>query len=283
MATLHVPATVVKALENELGTPLTPAVTGQEARVFFTDGRVVKIYGPHERRLPYLEAKNLARAGLSAWLLGVLADDRLDGHAALILRRFSGRPFDPHTFGPRALAQLAGFVVRLHRLPERGVSRLAPVVERLRAFRRSLADRPAALAALDELEPQLPRLAGVPRVFAHNDLWAGNVLVAPDGAVLVVDWSRAAGEDPARDLAILTTGSLSLLPHERCLAALAAIVRRYPDPLGVWSRLAVWIPLTFLHDLHWFREKEPHNFEAALHDKLPRIQRALHAFPKTPW
>ena len=283
MATLHVPATVVKAVERELGTALTPAVTGQEARVFFTDGRVVKIYGPHEKRQAELEAKNLARAGLGDWVLAVLDGAELADHAALVLRRFPGRPFDPLRFDGRALARLAGFVVRLHRLPEPGVTLLEPILERLRAFRRTLADLPEAQAALDELEPRLPRLAGVRRVFAHNDLWAGNVLVAPDGAVLVVDWSRAGGEDPARDLAILTTGTLSLLPHERCLAALAAIVRRYPDPLGVWSRLAVWIPFTFLHDLHWFREKEPENFEAARADKLPRIERALHAFPKSPW
>jgi thiamine kinase len=136
---------------------------------------------------------------------------------------------------------------------------------------------------LEALEPRLPRLAGVPRAFAHNDLWAGNVLVARDGAVLVVDWSRAGGEDPARDLAILTTGSLSLLPQARCLEALRKIVRRYPDPEGIWERLGIWIPLTFLHDLYWFRDKEPQGFEAALADKLPRIEHALHAFPRTPW
>ncbi|GEM89520.1 aminoglycoside phosphotransferase family protein [Oceanithermus desulfurans] len=283
MATLNVPGNVVKRLEAALGTPLHPAAEGQEARVFFTDGRVIKIYGPHERHLPRLEARNLARAGLGAWVEAVWGDHRLEGYAALVLRRFPGRPFEPGRFGPRALAQLAGFLLRLHRLPEPGLTRLEPIQARWRRFRKALADLPAAVEALEALKPRLPRLAGVPRVFAHNDLWAGNVLVAPDGAVLVVDWSRAGGEDPARDLAILTTGSLGLLPHERCLETLRKIVRCYPDPGGVWGRLRIWIPLTLLHDLHWFREKEPAGFEAALADKLPRIERALHAFPATPW
>jgi len=283
VATLNVPASVVKRLEAALGAPLQPAAEGQEARVFFTDGRVIKIYGPHERHLPYLEARNLARAGLGGWVEEVWGDHRLLGHAALVMRRFPGRPFAPERFGPRALAQLAGFLVRLHRLPEPGRTRLGPVRARWERFRRQLADLPAAVRALETLEPRLALLAGVPRVFAHNDLWAGNVLVARDGAVLVVDWSRAGGEDPARDLAILTTGSLSLLPHERCLEALRSIVRCYPDPPGLWRRLAVWIPLTFLHDLYWFRRKEPSGFEAALADKLPRIERALNAFPTSPW
>jgi len=283
VATRNVPGNVIRLLEDALGSPLRPAITGQEARVFFTDGRVIKIYGPHERQIPLLEARNLARAGLGSWVEGVWHDRRLQGYAALVMKRFPGNPFTPARFGPRARAQIAGFLLRLHRLPEPGMTSLEPVLERWRRFRETLADIPAAQEALEEIRPRLRLLDGVQRVFAHNDLWAGNVLLAEDGALLVVDWSRAGGEDPARDLAILTTGSLSLLPYHLCLETLRKIVRCYPDPPGVWERLAVWIPLTFLHDLHWFRTKEPGGFGAALTDKLPRIERTLNAFPEAPW
>jgi len=278
-----VPRAVTRAIEQRLGTSLRPALEGQEARVFLGDGYVVKVYGPHEVHLPRLEARNLARAGLSAWLVDVWNPEALNGYAALVLRRFPGRPFAPERFDGRSLARLAGFVLRLHRLPEPGRTSAEPVRRRLERFRESLADVPAALEAIAALEPRLQPLGGVPHAFVHHDLWAGNVLLAEGGAVLVVDWSRAGPGDPARDLAILTTGSLSLLPHERCLEALGKIVRCYPKPLDVWRRLALWIPITFLHDLHWFREKEPEGFEAALADKLPRIERALHEFPRTPW
>lgn len=283
MATLNVPGSVVKRLEEALGAPLQPAAEGQEARVFFAGRRVVKIYGPHERHTPYLEARNLARAGLGGWVEEIWGDHRLLGYAALVMRRFAGRPFAPERFGPRALAQLAGFLVRLHRLPEPGESQIHPIRERWQRFRKALADLPAAVQALEEIEPRLALLSGVPHSFVHNDLWAGNVLVSADGALLVVDWSRAGGGDPARDLAILTTGSLSLLAYERCLETLRKIVRCYPDPEGLWRRLAVWIPLTFLHDLYWFRSKEPSGFEAALAEKLPRVEHVLNAFPTSPW
>ncbi|WP_293177935.1 aminoglycoside phosphotransferase family protein [Oceanithermus sp.] len=283
MATLHVPRAVTQALEQRLGTPLRPALEGQEARVFLGNGYVVKVYGPHEVHLPRLEAANLARAGLSDWLVGVWSPETLSGYAALVLRRFSGRPFEPGRFDGRALARLAGFLLRLHRLPEPGRTSAEPVRRRLARFRESLADVPAALEAIARLEPRLHLLDGVPHAFVHHDLWAGNVLLAEGGAVLVVDWSRAGPGDPARDLAILTTGSLSLLPRERCLHALTRIARRYPDPLALWRRVALWVPLTFLHDLHWFREKEPEGFEEALADKLPRIEWTLHGFPRTPW
>ena len=283
VATLSVPASVVERIAHRLGERLRPALEGQEARVFFSDGQVVKIYGPHERHLPLLEARNLARAGLGGWVLGHLTDGELEGYAALLLKRFPGRSFSADRYGPRTLASLAGFLLGLHSLPEPGTSSSAAASRLLAEFRRTLADLPAALAAIAELEPRVELTAGVPLRFTHRDLWAGNVLVAADGEVLVVDWSRAGAGDPARDLAILTTGSLSLLGWRDCLDALTRIARRYPDPAALWRRLGFWIPLTFLHDLHWFKTKHPENLKDALADKLPRLERSLHSFPTSPW
>ncbi|WP_457631754.1 phosphotransferase family protein [Oceanithermus sp.] len=283
MATLSVPAAVVARIADRLESELRPALEGQEARVFLADGQVVKIYGPHEKHLPRLEARNLARAGLGGWVAGRLDEDELGGYAALILKRFPGRPFAPERFGSSALASLAGFLLSLHRLPEAGETSERTARERIAIFRRSLAGIPAALAALERLEPLAGLSGGVPHRFTHLDLWAGNVLISDSGRVLVVDWSRAGGDDPARDLAILTTGSLSLLGWEECLEALRRIVRRYPEPAALWRRLGFWIPLTFLHDLHWFKTKQPGGLNAALSDKLPRLERSLNSFPSSPW
>lgn len=277
------PASVVARIAAELKSELRPALEGQEARVYLANGHVVKVYGPHEQHLPLLEARNLARAGLGGWVCGRLDSNQLEGYAALILKRFPGRPFTANRFGARALASLAGFLLGLHQLPEPGSSTAEPAQRRINEFKESLADLPSALAALEKLENDVQLTAGVPHRFTHMDLWAGNVLISDAGRVLVVDWSRAGAGDPARDLAILTTGSLSLLGWDGCLNALARIVRYYPQPLAVWRRLAFWIPLTFIHDLHWFKTKQPAGLEEALADKLPRLEASLNSFPSSPW
>ncbi|WP_457636563.1 phosphotransferase family protein [Oceanithermus sp.] len=283
MATLSVPASVVARIAAELKSDLRPALEGQEARVYLANGHVVKVYGPHEQHLPLLEARNLARAGLGGWVCGLLDGDRLNGYAALILKRFPGRPFAPERFGSRALAGLAGFLLGLHRLPEPGVSDGAEALRRIAQFKESLADLPPVLEALERLEDEVEVTAGVRNRFTHKDLWAGNVLISDAGRVLVVDWSRAGPGDPARDLAILTTGSLSLLNWDGCLKALKRIVRYYPEPQEVWRRLSFWIPLTFIHDLHWFKTKQPDGLGEALADKLPRLRASLNSFPPSPW
>jgi len=283
VATLSVPAPIVARIAARLKSQLRPALEGQEARVYLANGHVIKIYGPHEQHLPLLEARNLARAGLGGWVCGLLDTTELDGYAALILKRFPGRPFSAERFGSRSLAGLAGFLLGLHQLPEAGTSDAAEALRRIEQFKNSLADLPPALAALEKLEGRAKVTAGVPHRFTHKDLWAGNVLISSAGRVLIVDWSRAGPGDPARDLAILTTGSLSLLGWDGCLEALRRIVRYYPQPQAVWQRLAFWIPLTFLHDLHWFKTKQPAGLEEALADKLPRLEASLNSFPSSPW
>lgn len=46
------------------------------------------------------------------------------------------------------------------------------------------------------------------------------------------------------------------------------MARLYPKE--VRERLAFYVPLTYLHDLHWFRTKEPQGFPQALEEKLPK-------------
>lgn len=283
MATSSVPTRVVAQISHLLGEELWPAQEGQEARVFFGDGHVVKVYGPHESHVPAQEAANLARAGLGEWLLRIIGAAELNGYAALVLRRFDGKPFSARAFASASLAELGGFLLRLHRLPEPGQTSVETARKLLASFRESLVGLPQAQKAIARLEPRAHVSAGVPHSFVHHDLWAGNVLLSAQGRVLVVDWSRAGAGDPARDLAILTTGSLSLLGWEDCLGALMRLARNYPEPLALWRRLAFWIPLTFLHDLHWFSQKRPESLTEALADKLPRLERSLNRFPYSPW
>ncbi len=268
--------TALAELEDRYGS-MEPLGTGLEARVFRGGGWVYKVYRPRERALAYREARNLARAGFGDRVreVTVLAS----GHGVLVLRYFPGRPLAPERFDGRALASLAALLLRLHRLPEPGRVEPEELRSRLDRFRRALAHLPGVVAVARRLEARLSAVAGTPLAFGHSDLWAGNVLVADDGQVFVVDWARAGPLDPARDLAILKTGSLDLLGPDAALATLRRVVRRYPDPEGLWRRLAFWIPLTYLHDLYWFATKAPQGLAAAVREKLPRARALAERFP----
>ncbi len=244
---------------------LTP-LGGFEARVY-TDGETVyKIFAPKEAHLARLEAQRLARAGLGGWVLGV---EEVEGHGVLRMHRFPGRPFTPEAFTPTLLARLGETFLHLHRLPEPGVVEGEELGERLERFLEALGHIPEAKALAQALLRELPWVAGVERRFCHRDAWAGNLLVDPKAQeVLLVDWARAGGDDPARDLALLKTGSLDLLGEEGARAALRRLARFYPKE--VRERLRFYVPLTYLHDLYWFWTKARADFPGALGDKLPR-------------
>lgn len=252
---------------------LTP-LGGFEARVY-TDGELVyKVYQAPEAHLAALEARRMARAGLGRFVVGV---EQVDGLGVLITRRFPGRPFAPEAFGPKTLAALSHLFLTLHRLPEPGYVGREELLARLERFAESLFDLPEALALIKALKREVDLAAGVERRFCHRDAWAGNLLLKEPGEegpeVLLVDWVRSGGDDPARDLALLKTGSLDLLGEAQAREALFRLARLYP--LEVRARLAFYVPLTYLHDLHWFRTKHPEGFKEALREKLPRAQSFL--------
>ncbi len=268
--------TALAELEERYGR-MEPLGTGLEARVFRGGPWVYKVYRPKERGLAFREARNLARAGFGERVREVAVLE--SGHGVLVLRYFPGQPLAPGRFDGRALASLAALVQRLHRLPEPGYVDGEALSSRLDTFQNALARLPEVAAVARRLRERLDLVAGVPLRFGHADLWAGNVLVAENGQVFVVDWARAGPIDPARDLAILKTGSLDLLGPEAALSALRRIVRRYPDPEGVWRRLSFWIPLTYLHDLYWFLTKAPEGFAQAVREKLPLARTLAERFP----
>nr|WP_277621364.1 phosphotransferase [Thermus arciformis] len=242
---------------------------GFEARVYTDGERVYKVYRKEEAHLAALEARRMARAGLGSFVLGVA---EVEGQGVLITRRFPGRPFAPGAFTPKTLAALSHLFLSLHRLPEPGYVSKEELLARLETFSESLWETPEALELIRALKGEVELAAGVDRRFCHRDAWAGNLLLktpkeeGPE--VLLVDWVRSGGDDPARDLALLKTGSLDLLGEEAARQALLHMARLYPKE--VRERLAFYVPLTYLHDLHWFRTKEPQGFPQALEEKLPK-------------
>ncbi|WP_022799009.1 phosphotransferase [Thermus islandicus] len=247
---------------------LTP-LGGFEARVYTDGERVYKVYKPQEAHLAALEARRMARAGLGSFVLGVV---EVEGQGVLITRRFPGRPFTPGAFTPKTLAALGHLFLSLHRLPEPGWVTQEELLLRLERFAESLSGVPEAQELLRLLRREVSVAAGVERRFCHRDAWAGNLLLKEPGAegleVMLVDWVRSGGDDPARDLALLKTGSLDLLGEGAAREALFRMARLYPKE--VRERLAFYVPLTYLHDLHWFRTKDPAGFPQALREKLPR-------------
>ncbi|MFD2608923.1 phosphotransferase [Deinococcus taklimakanensis] len=264
-------------LETLYGT-LTPMDSGMQSRVYRTaDGmKVVKVYRDHQGH-HRVEADNMRRAGLSEWVVDAL---EADGVEALILRHFPGHPLRPADI-PRALPQLRAVLGHLHAgtLGQGGPVDVRRVQNRLRRFRSALAAY--ALGDLFEaVEVPLERgLLGGPAAFCHLDLWHDNILITASGTeVLVIDWTKAAWDDPLRDLALLKTGTLDLLGADESLeAALSVLPDRAPDTL---RRFRAYLALTTLHDLYWFLMNAPYEFEEGHEQKVPRARHALARLPQ---
>lgn len=280
---------ILPALEARYQMQLTPFVGGADARTFAGDGLVFKVYSPETPSwqpggiyAARLEALNMTKAGLGEWVVEAF---QLNYHGILVSKRYPGSAFEPQRFTEAALDCLAQFFVGLHAIREPGVVSQTRLQDRLKQFGGTLHDLPEAQQLVGWLWQHVEEVAGTPQAFCHRDPHAGNILLKnPDVALnttearaipeaLVVDWVRAQPDDPARDLAILTTGTLVLLDEEKAIAALQTIVRRYPEPESLWPRLRFWVPLTYLHDMHWFRTKEPAGFEAAVAEKMPKALR----------
>lgn len=248
--------------------PLTRLGGGAHSRVYVSGEYVVKVYrnhlGWHD-----LEAANMRAAGLGDWVVRAL---EADGAQVLIMRRFPGQPVTAGDL-PGALPQLGAFLGRLHAV-RGGPVDLERVAARLKRFRGALSGE-----HLDDLFEAVegPLRRGeldVPSAYCHLDLWADNILVSPAGEVLVIDWTRAAWDDPIRDLALLKTGTFDLCsPAESVRYALELL----PHEPGARLRLRAYLAHTYLHDLYWFLMREPYDFEAQRAAKLPRARHALEA------
>lgn len=259
-------------LEARFG-PLLPMDQGMQSRVYTTaDGEtVVKVYrnqrGEHQQ-----EAGNLRRAGLGDWVLDAV---QADGVEALIMRRFRGHPLRRSDVS-RALPRLREILSTLHHA-QQGRVNVAKVEERLRRFRSALAAYPLEdLFAAVEI-PFAEGLLDQPASFCHLDLWHDNILISPAGDVMVIDWTKAAWDDPLRDLALLKTGTLDLLSADQSFAAALSFL---PDQAhATLRRYRAYLAMTTLHDLYWFLMNEPYEFEGERDRKLPRTRHALARLP----
>lgn len=269
MELLAIPQTARVFLETGFGA-LSPLGQKGESRTFRAGSVVLKIFSPTEKESAQREAANIERAGLGEWVLDILKAPDLAGYEVLVLRAFAGEPFQPERYTAKVEAKLAELLRRVHSLDEPGWSKLAEISERIALFRQDLVATPEAVWLLDQLAERAGEFSGVPLHFCHQDLWAGNVLVSDQEEVFLVDWGRAGGEDPARDLAILKTGTLDLLGESESVGAAHRIVGTYREGAAIWHRMRFFVPLTYLHDLYWFKNHQPIHLEAALAQKLPR-------------
>jgi Phosphotransferase enzyme family len=256
-------------LETAFGR-LTPIGGGYHSVVYANDrDQIIKVY-KHNNGINKLEADNMARAGLSEW---VLDTPSINGQEALVMRRFEGKPVSPATLAA-ALPALGGFLRQLHS------KTFAPInTEQIRLKLEKFTTR---LQPYPDLEPMFAQveaalessILAVPSRFCHLDLWFENILFAPPDQVRVVDWHKAAEDDAARDYALLFTGTLELLPIERATQAILELAQL---EAGVTQRLPAYVALTTLHDLFWFLEKQPDGFAAAYSLKVPRVKWFLQA------
>ncbi len=266
-------ATMFPTLERLYG-PLKPLDSGMQSRVYsdVARGLVVKVYrnnlGEHR-----LEADNMRRAGMGDWVLGV---HEADGVEALVTRYFAGHPLLEADVLP-ALNKLRPVLEALHR-ERRGAVDLPRLRERLGRFRSALAPYP-----LDDLFGAIegPLTRGeleVSAAFCHLDLWQDNILMnETSGEVLVIDWTKAAWDDPMRDLALLKTGTLDLLPRAESIQAALDIV---PGDLSSRRRFRAYLAHSYLHDLYWFLMNEPYEFDMQQNTKLRRARHALSHLPE---
>jgi thiamine kinase len=264
---------VKEALETRYNTLLTRFGRGSEARTYRGGGLVFKVYAPKESNSALREYRNIVRAGLKSWAVDHFL---LEGYGIFVLKEYPGKPLSPENTNDQAIEHLAEFFDHLHRNREPGETNRDVLEYRLELFTEWLSDIPEALGLIGGLKSRLEELVGIPLSFCHKDPWAGNILLKNLEAegeyppALVVDWARAAGEDPARDFAIFKTGSLDQFGEVQAKRYLEHMVNLQRDAQDLWARLHLWIPLTYLHDLYWFRRNEPNGFEAAMKEKLPR-------------
>jgi Phosphotransferase enzyme family len=253
-------------LEARFG-PLTPSDAGMQSRVYRAGELMVKVYrrnrGEHQ-----LEAKNMRLAGMADRVVEALD---VDGVEALVMPRFPGLPLGPADVLP-ALPQLKTFLAGLH-ATQVGRVDLNKLRERLGRFRSALA--PYALEDLFlAIEGPLERgELDVPAAFCHLDLWQDNILVSGSGEVLVIDWTRAGYDDPLRDIALLKTGTLDMLPRQDSLDAALSLLPA--QDRATLARFRAYLAHTCLHDLYWFLMNEPYAFENQKDVKLPRARHAL--------
>jgi aminoglycoside phosphotransferase (APT) family kinase protein len=227
-----VPAGVRAAVEGRLGARVAQARTqsagfspGVAARLVLADGRRAFVKAVSAAQNPespgiHRDEIRVARAlpaGVPAPRL--LADLDMDGWVVLLFEDVEGRlPAQP--WEPAELRLVLDTVAGLARALTPGPAAAPPVAEKqdgaFRGWRTLAGDRAAGVDDLAGLDPwaarNLPALARLESgwaagaaggTLAHSDLRADNLLLTPDGRVVVVDWPWACLAAPWYDLLLM--------------------------------------------------------------------------------
>ncbi len=269
---------------------------GHQSRVYLLpkQNEVIKVYR-ESLGLNRLEAANMTRAGFGPWVIGA---ENLGKLELLRLRHFNAKPIRRADIA-KALPGLKKFFHQLHahklgNTTNKETVNLAGVRSKLERFQRALREpmlqplfaqvRAALHSGELEVQPCL----------CHLDLHRANILIGQNNnKVLVVDWTRSDWDDPARDFAIFFTGTLNVLPVKEALQLAWKLARQ--DKTNNTSKnnasknsasknnaaknLATYIALQTLHDLYWFKTRQPLGYEKAFKAKVSRALRALRYSP----
>jgi Ser/Thr protein kinase RdoA (MazF antagonist) len=233
---------------------LTLIGEGREAEVFALDGARVLRLARSPASAPAVDAEHaalVAAASVGAPVPEVFERVEVDGRPGLVLARLPDRSLlleiGERPWRVWSISRTLGLLhARIHaavapdslpsvheRLEERLGSTLVPSGVRKRA---------------------LARLDALPRgdCLCHGDFHPGNVLVAPGGGAVAIDWTGASRGDPAADVA----RSFAIIRHgavtpdaTRALAAMARVGRRvlwrgYARAYGIdGGALQRWLPV----------------------------------------
>lgn len=265
---------IFETLEQEFG-HLERIGGGFQSRVYAVIGtngqpeRIIKVFR-ESIGLNRLEAFNMVRAGFGNWVLGAR---NLNGLELLEIRHLPGKPLEADDI-VKAMKGMTSFLHKLHAHIGFESVNLAGVRAKLERFRRTLTEPDhEPLFKLVRNALQLGTLEVEARL-CHLDLHSANILMTEDGRVLVVDWTRSDWDDPARDIAIFTTGTLDQLAVETAFELGFGLAKTE----GVQARFGAYIALQTLNDLHWFRTRNPTGYEQAHAIKLPRALKILELF-----
>ncbi len=265
---------IFETLEQEFG-HLERIGGGFQSRVYAVIGtngqpeRIIKVFR-ESIGLNRLEAFNMVRAGFGDWVLGAR---NLNGLELLEIRHLPGKPLEADDI-VKAMQGMTSFLHKLHAHIGFESVNLAGVRAKLERFRRTLTEPDhEPLFKLVRNALQLGTLEVEARL-CHLDLHSANILMTEDGQVLVVDWTRSDWDDPARDIAIFTTGTLDQLAVETAFELGFGLAKTE----GVQARFGAYIALQTLNDLHWFRTRNPTGYEQAHAIKLPRALKILELF-----
>ncbi|MBI3962168.1 MAG: aminoglycoside phosphotransferase family protein [Deinococcus sp.] len=254
---------------------LEPLAGGYHSRTYLyrlPQPAVAKLYRPEHSGLLYhrLEAEHMATAGLGERvLLHRDGSQNPTGRDLLVTRYFPGRPLGEEPLTDVAFSHLLGFLQRMHQR-HGGLVNIEAVRRNLERHYAVVALDPEALAVWQQVQARFGNHLATTSSFLHNDTWGDNVLVNQTESMLV-DWLKAGYGDPAQELALLKTGGLDRTSDperhfERILAAYGRDVAR---------RLSFYLPYTYLRDVVWLKNRQPHNL-AELQRKLQWAWAALH-------